>query len=63
MWKLLFLARRGWMLVPREHRREAWRIARRQVRTHGPTVARAAHRAVRQARAETRAARARLKAR
>ena len=61
MWKLLFLARRGWKMVPREHRRHAWRIARSNVRTHGPTVARAAHAAVKQARAEARAARARLR--
>lgn len=50
MWKLLFLARRGWKMVPREHRRHAWRVARSQVRTHGPTVARAARKAVKQAR-------------
>jgi len=61
MWKLLFLARRGWKMVPREHRRHAWRVARRELRTHGPTVARAAHRAVKQARTEARAARARLR--
>ena len=61
MWKLLFLARRGWKMVPREHRRYAWRVARTQVRTHGPTVARAVHHAVTQARAEARAARAKLR--
>jgi len=59
MWKLLFLARRGWKMVPREHRQHAWRVARRQVRTHGPTVARAARHAVR----EAREARARVKIR
>ena len=50
MWKFLFLARRGWKLIPREHRRRALKTARTTVRKHGPTVAKAAGRAVRQGR-------------
>ena len=30
MWKLLFLARRGWKLVPKEQRRRALGAARRR---------------------------------
>ena len=50
MWKLLFLARRGWKLIPREHRRRVMKTAARNARRHGPTVAKAARQAVRQAR-------------
>jgi len=51
MWKLLFLARRGWKMVPREQRRALKRNAVRQVRTHGPAVAKVVRGAVKQARA------------
>ncbi len=50
MWKLLFLARRGWKLIPREQRRKVLRTARSTARKHGPSVAKAAGRAIRQAR-------------
>lgn len=50
MWKLLFLARRGWKLIPREHRRKAIRVAGTQARRHGPTVAKAMGKTVRGAR-------------
>ncbi len=59
MWKFFFLARRGWKMIPRRHRRAALVLASAQARRHGPTVARAAGRAVRNARD----ARARLKTR
>jgi hypothetical protein len=51
MWKLLFLARRAWKLIPREHRRKAILVAGTQARRHGPVVAKAVGRTVRQARA------------
>jgi hypothetical protein len=50
MWKLLFLARRGWKMIPREHRRRVRKEALKQARKHGPTVAKAARTAVKQAR-------------
>ena len=50
MWKLLFLARRGWKLIPREQRRALRRTAVRQARTRGPAVAKAVRGAVKQAR-------------
>ncbi len=40
MWKLLFLARRGWKMIPRERRRALRRTAVKTVRQHGPGVAR-----------------------
>jgi hypothetical protein len=55
MWKLLFLARRGWKMIPREQRRRALRTARTTARKHGPTVAKAAGKAFRQARQVRRA--------
>ena len=54
MWKLLFLAWRGRKLIPREHRRRAWRAAQGTVRTHGPKVAKSVGGAMRQARAARR---------
>ncbi len=54
MWKLLFLARRGWKLIPREHRRRAVGAVRENAQKHGPSVARAAGRAIREARARPR---------
>ena len=51
MWKLLFLARRGWKLIPREQRRKALRTVRSTARKHGPSVAKAAGKAVRQRKA------------
>ena len=50
MWKLLFLARRGWKLIPREQRRKVVRTAGTTVRKHGPNVAKAAGKAIRQTR-------------
>ena len=44
MWKLVFL---GWKLLPRRQRRTLLLQAGKQARRHGPTVARAAGRAVR----------------
>jgi len=51
MWKLLFLARRGYKMIPREQRRALRRNAVRHARTHGPTVAKAVRGAVEQVRA------------
>ena len=39
MWKLLFLARRGWKMIPREQRRRVRQTAVKTVRQHGPNVA------------------------
>jgi hypothetical protein len=42
-WKLLFIvmkARRGWKRIPPERRRKLMENAGKQVRTHGPVVAR-----------------------
>ncbi len=50
MWKLLFLARRGWKLIPREQRRKLRKTAVTTARKHGPTVARGVRTAVKQAR-------------
>jgi len=50
MWKLLFVGRRAWKMIPREHRRRALVMASVQARRHGPTVAKAAREAIRQAR-------------
>jgi hypothetical protein len=50
MWKLLFLARRGWKLVPREHRRKLRTTAVRTARKHGPAVAKQVRTAVNEAR-------------
>ena len=50
MWKLLFLGRRAWKMIPREQRRKAMKVAGTQARRHGPTVAKAARQAIRQAR-------------
>ena len=50
MWKLFFLARRGWKLIPREHRRRVRRTVVSNARRHGPTVARGVRTAVKQAR-------------
>jgi hypothetical protein len=49
MWKLLVLAGRSWRYVPRRHRRRVMIAAAITARRHGPTVARAAGRAVRAA--------------
>jgi hypothetical protein len=50
VWKLLFLARRGWRMIPREQRRKLRRTAFRTARKHGPAVARQVRSAVKQAR-------------
>ena len=50
MWKVALLA---WKLLPRQHRRTLLVHAGKHARRHGPTVARAAGRAVRAARQKT----------
>ena len=50
MWKLLFMARRGWKLIPREQRRRVLRTAGSTARRHGPRVARVAGNAIKQRR-------------
>lgn len=50
MLKLLFVARRAWKLIPREHRRTVRRTVARNVRAHGPTLVRGVRETVRQAR-------------
>ena len=50
MWKLLFLARRGWKMIPREQRRAVRRTAVKTVRQHGPALAKQVRSAVKQAR-------------
>ena len=50
MWKLLFLGRRAWKMIPREQRRAARRTAVKTVRQHGPTVAKGVRSALKQAR-------------
>jgi hypothetical protein len=50
MWKLLFLARRGWKLIPREQRRALRKTAVGTARKHGPAVAKQVRSAVREAR-------------
>ncbi len=50
MWKLLFLARRGWKMIPREQRRAVRRTAVKTVRQHGPTVAKGVQGVLKQAR-------------
>jgi hypothetical protein len=56
VWKLLFLARRGWKLIPREQRRKLRKTAFRTARNHGPTVARQVRTAVKQAKQARRSA-------
>jgi hypothetical protein len=48
--RLVFLARRGWRRIPPEQRRAVLQHAGKQVRTHGPGVARRIGTAVRSAR-------------
>jgi hypothetical protein len=50
MWKLLFLGRRAWKMIPREQRRRVRREALKHARKHGPTVAKATRKAIKQAR-------------
>jgi hypothetical protein len=53
VWKLILVAnraRRGWTRIPPERRRQIVETAGRQVRTHGPTVARRIGTAVQKAR-------------
>jgi hypothetical protein len=50
MWKLLFLARRGWKMIPREKRQAVRKTAVKTVRQHGPTVAKGVRTALKQAR-------------
>ena len=51
MWKLLFLARRGWKMIPREHRRRIRRTVVTNARKHGPAVVKQVRSAADQARA------------
>jgi hypothetical protein len=55
VWKFLFLARRGWKMIPREQRRKLRKQAFTTARKHGPTVARQVRTAVKQARQARRA--------
>jgi hypothetical protein len=55
VWKLLFFARRGWKMIPREQRRKLRRTAFTTARKHGPTVARQVRTAVKQAKQARRA--------
>ncbi|MBW3592426.1 MAG: hypothetical protein KY396_01900 [Actinobacteria bacterium] len=50
MWKLLFLARRGWKMIPREKRRAMRKTAAKTVRQHGPNVAKGVRGVLKQAR-------------
>jgi hypothetical protein len=50
MWKLLFLARRGWKMVPREQRREVRKRVFTTARKHGPTIVKQVRTATKQAR-------------
>jgi hypothetical protein len=50
MWKLLFVARRGWKMIPREQRRALRRNAIRNARKHGPVVAKVMRGAAKSAR-------------
>ena len=50
MWKLLFLARRGWKMIPREQRRRMRRRVFTTARKHGPTVVTQARTAMKQTR-------------
>jgi hypothetical protein len=50
MWKLLFLAARGWRYIPKRQRRALMFAAATTARRHGPTIARAAGRAYKGAR-------------
>ena len=50
MWKLLFLARRGWKMVPREQRRKVRKTALRTARKHGPALAKQVRTVVKEAR-------------
>jgi hypothetical protein len=50
MWKLLFLATRGWRYIPKRHRRAMMFAAAGTARRHGPAIARAAGRAYKGAR-------------
>jgi hypothetical protein len=36
MWKLLFLARRGWKMIPNRHKRRALLAAAAVAKQHGP---------------------------
>ena len=50
MWKLLFLARRGWKLIPREQRRKMRKTALKTARKHGPGLAKQVRTVVKEAR-------------
>jgi hypothetical protein len=49
MWKLLFLARRAYKMIPREQRRKLRRTAVTTARTHGPKIAKQVRTTVKQA--------------
>ena len=44
MWKLLFLARRGWKMVPNRHKRRALFAAAAVAKQHGPKAVELARR-------------------
>jgi hypothetical protein len=50
MWKLLFLAVKGWRFVPKQHRRAVLMAAAGTARRHGPAIAKAAGKAYKGAR-------------
>ena len=50
MWKLFFLAARGWRYIPKRQRRALMFAAAATARRHGPVIARAAGRAYKGAR-------------
>ncbi|MBA2537272.1 MAG: hypothetical protein H0V20_07575 [Actinobacteria bacterium] len=50
MWKLLFLARRGWKMIPREQRRQMRKRVFTTARKHGPVIVTQARKAAKQAR-------------
>ena len=50
MWKLFFLATRGWRLIPREQRRKLRKTAFTTARKHGPAVAKQMRSVAKQAR-------------
>jgi hypothetical protein len=44
MWKLLFMARRGWKMVPNRHKRRALVAAAMVAKEHGPKAVELARR-------------------
>ena len=44
MWKLLFIARRGWKMIPNRHKRRALFAAAAVAKQHGPKAVELARR-------------------